>query len=104
MRREVLELTRIQLTEAISELRRQITAAMAEAEGQDLRFRLGGVELEFQVELNRSADAKAGIEVWVVSAGAGGKLSSAETHRVKLSLQPLTDEGGDVLVGRHREG
>lgn len=39
----------------------------------------------------------------MLSVGGSGKLSSAETHRVKLSLEPISDSGGDVEVKRKKE-
>ena len=92
----------IPLAEAISELRKQVTVAMAQAKDEELNFRLGPVELELQVKLEKSGEAEAGVKVWVLSVGTTGKLSHTETHRIKLTLEPQTGDGGDVVVKRKK--
>jgi hypothetical protein len=92
----------IPLAEAIREMRRQIVLATVEGQREEVRFRLGPIELELQVQLEKSAEAEAGIKAWVLSAGSSGKVSSAQTHRIKLTLDPVTDAGGDVVVRRDR--
>ena len=89
---------RLSLAETICELRAQLDLAVAEGDGKGLRFTLGPVELEFQVEVTWAGGADAGVRFWVVSAGAKGSRSSASTHTVKLSLTPIGPGGGDVLI------
>lgn len=88
----------IGLREAIRSLRAELSAAMAEGESEDLRFRVGPVELEFEVQLSREAGAEGGVKFWVVSAGAKATTGTATTHRVKIALQPQTADGKDVAV------
>lgn len=83
------------LADAVRALRSELTAAMAEAEGQRVQFELGSVEMEFLVEVQKEGGGEAGIKFWVVSVGAKGGLSSGSTHRVKLALSPK-----DVVTGR----
>lgn len=86
------------LPEAIRSLRAELSQAMEEGAGEELRFRVGPVELEFEVQLTREAGVDGGVRFWVVSVGAKGSTATATTHRVKISLQPQTAEGGDVAV------
>jgi hypothetical protein len=95
-------MTEIALAAGIAELRRQITQAMARAEGEPLQFTLGPIELELQVQMSREASGKGEIRVWVVSLEAAGKLASNETHKVRLTLMPRQPSGADVRVG-HRK-
>jgi hypothetical protein len=86
------------LTEALRELRRELTAAMAAGAGEALRFELGPVEIELAVTVSRDAGATAGVNFTVVSAGVKGDVSTERVHRLKLTLQPK-----DVSTGRAPE-
>jgi hypothetical protein len=44
---------RVELAQVISQLRQELSAAMRESEGKDLRFELGPVELELTVGVSR---------------------------------------------------
>jgi hypothetical protein len=92
----------IGLTEAIRRVRAELVEARAEAVGKDLRFRLGEVQLQFEVQLARETGVEGGIKLWVVSMGAKGGVSSAQTHTVSVSLVPQARDGDqwrDVMVG-----
>jgi hypothetical protein len=72
-------------------------------EGEELRFALGPVELELQVEAASEGGGEAGIKFWLVSATAKGGRSSRSTHTVRLSLTPvrvdaLGVQDRDVLI------
>jgi len=84
----------IELAELIEELRRELTAARTAAQGEDLYFEVGPVELEAAVAVERSATAGGKIRFWVVESGAEGRLADSVTHRVKLTLDPRTRSGG----------
>jgi len=76
------------LADAVRELRSELMAAMAEAEGQRLSFELEAVEMEFLVEVSKDESGEAGIKFWVVNVGARGGVTSGTTHRVTLTLSP----------------
>ncbi|MER6093613.1 trypco2 family protein [Streptomyces bluensis] len=91
----------IELSEMIRELRQQLTVAMADGEGEAVRFELGPVEVEATVAVSREAGADSKVRLWIVDAGANGKYTQAQTQRVTLSLTPKTvepreTEGGGV--------
>ncbi|EDY56360.1 MULTISPECIES: trypco2 family protein [Streptomyces] len=92
----------IGLADAVAALRDELLEAAARGVGQDVEFKVGAVELEFAVELRKSAEAKAGFKAWVVSAEAQGAVEQGRTHRVTISLQPRQRGGGDWTVGRTR--
>ncbi|MBZ4323075.1 trypco2 family protein [Streptomyces huiliensis] len=91
----------IELAAAVAALRDELTQAAAGGEGQEIRFRVGPIELEFTVELRRDVKAKAGFRTWVVSGDGEAGVARGRTHRVKVALTP---EGldGDVLIRRRR--
>lgn len=82
------------MADAVRALRSELTAAMAEAEGQRLQFELDSVEMEFLLEVRKEGEAEAGIKFWVICVGAKGGVSSGSTHRVKLALSPK-----DIVTG-----
>lgn len=83
----------IGLADAIRELRRELTDAMADAQDESIRFELGMVEMEFLLNASRDTGGEAGVRFWVVSLGGRGSVSSGSTHRVKLSLTPKDASG-----------
>jgi hypothetical protein len=81
------------LPEALHSLRVQLMEAMEWAGDERLTFAIDSLELELQlaVTLVRKGQAKVGL--WsVVTAGGGIDHSRAQTHRVKLVLQPIVGE------------
>lgn len=87
----------IPLAEAVKTLRTELLTAIAEGADKDLKFALGPVDLELQLEVSKEAGGEAGIKFWVLSIGGKGGRSSGTTHTVKLTLTPVS-ESGDVLV------
>ena len=78
---------------------------MAEGERHDLKFKVEAVDLELKVTARRTAEAKAGIEIWVLSAGGGGKVEAENVQTIKVKLVPQSSEPGpsgnrDVLVNQ----
>ena len=99
----------IRLAETVRSLRAELYEAMDEGAGEQLRFRAGAVELEFEVAVTEGKEGEAGARFWVITAG--GKASSANTatHRVKLTLTPQVQRGDaddplDALIGDRVEG
>jgi hypothetical protein len=92
------DMSLIGLREAIRSLRSELSSAMLEGAGDELRFRVGPVELEFLVEITREATGEGGVRFWVASLGAKGSTSNTASHRVKLVLSPVTREGKDFEV------
>ena len=78
----------IELADLIRELRQQLTTALADGDGESVRFELGPVEVEASVAVSREAGGDAKVRLWVVDAGANGKYTQAETQRITLTLTP----------------
>lgn len=93
----------IPLASAIRVLRAELQEAVRSGAGEELRFALGPVELELQIEAASEGGGEAGIKFWLLSAGAKGSRSSQSSHTLRLTLTPVragTDGGEhhDVLV------
>jgi hypothetical protein len=84
-----------ELAEAIAAVREQLSRAQKEGADEDLRFRVGPVELEFDMVMSRTAGAQGGLKVYVLTLGAKGEWTSGSTHRVKVTLQPIDPRTGE---------
>lgn len=78
----------IELAAVIRDLRAELEAAVAAADGAALVFELGPVELEVQVAVERSGSGGARVRFWVVDADVQGRAVQTGTQKVKLSLTP----------------
>lgn len=89
------------LAAAIRGLRKELQEAHGEGADQDLQFRVGQVDLEFQVQISREASGEAGVKFYVVSLGGKASTLNHDTHTVRLTLMPqvsVGDEPQDLLV------
>ncbi|HEX4814266.1 MAG TPA: trypco2 family protein [Nonomuraea sp.] len=93
----------IELTEAIAVLRNELLQAAAAGSAEDLKFGVRQIDLEFEVELRASAEAKAGFKAWLVSTEAKGAVERGRTHRVAISIVPSLN-GGDVEINEGTKG
>lgn len=98
----------IPLASAIRALRSELQEAIRVGSGEELRFALGLVELELQVQATCEGSVESGVKFWVVSVGAKGARSSEVTHTLRLSLTPVRvgatgGEDRDVLVASELE-
>lgn len=84
----------IPLSEMIQMLRNELYAAVYEAHGQGLRFRVESMELELQIAVTRESEVGGGIKFWVINANGKQKTASTDHHTFKLKLQPLLDSPG----------
>ncbi len=82
------------LAEAVAALRQELASAMTAGKGERVRFELGTVEMEFQLELAKERGGEAGVKFWVVTLGGKGSTTSGSTHRVTLQLTPKGADGG----------
>jgi hypothetical protein len=94
---------RIPLAEAVRALRRELVEAVRQAEGEEIKFALGPVQLELQVEVSNETGGEAGIAFWLVSIGAKASRASATTHSIKLSLSPVSATGPIEILSQVEE-
>lgn len=86
--------TELGLAEAIDAVRSQLRRAQDLGHGSDVRFSVGSVDVELAVEVAKTAGGEVSVKVLgLLSLGGGGELSTAQTHRVKVSLSPVGVSG-----------
>ena len=92
---------KIGLAETIDGLQSELAAAVEKAQGQEIQFPIGSVQLEFQVGVTWDAEAKAGVKFWVLELGASGSYANESVQKVTLNLEaPVDAEGRAVKVTR----
>jgi hypothetical protein len=89
---------RIGLAEAIAALRAELTAALEQAEGEQLTFPVEGIQLELHVGVTQDASGHGGVRFWVVELGAGAGLVREQIQRVTVTLGPPQSDGESVAV------
>jgi hypothetical protein len=89
----------LDLADAIEVLRGQLSEAQHRAQGSELRFVLGEITAEFEVELVRAKNGGGALRFGVAEADARRERSTRSTQRVTLRLNPERRGGGDVAVG-----
>lgn len=91
-----------EITEAIEQLRAQLSAAQERGKNATLRFHVTEVEMEFLVEVRREGHGGAGLKLGVVSLGADGKLSQGSSHRLRLKLDVKDGDSQEDATISHR--
>jgi hypothetical protein len=89
-------MARIALAEMIEELRNELQTAVEAGEGKEIRFALGEVTLEAQVEVAKQVEGKTGVKFWLAEASAAGKASKAVTQKIVLKLRPVDADGDEI--------
>ncbi|MFI6933473.1 trypco2 family protein [Streptomyces sp. NPDC050287] len=89
----------LDLADAIEVLRSQLSEAQRRGQDSSLRFVLGEITAEFEIELVRAKNGGGTLRFGVVEADARGERSRRSTQRVTLRLNPERRGGGDVAVG-----
>ena len=79
---------RIGLSDAIADLRSELTRAFEQGAEEALKFEIGAVDLELAIEVTVGGTAKAETKWWVISAGAEAKGERSNSHRIKLTMTP----------------
>ncbi|MFD4415479.1 MULTISPECIES: trypco2 family protein [unclassified Streptomyces] len=89
----------LDLADAIEVLRAQLSEAQHRGQSSALRFVLGEITAEFEIELVRTRNGGGKLRFGVVEADAHRERSARSTQRVTLRLNPERHGGGDVTVG-----
>lgn len=85
----------IELAVLLEQLRDELERAVVGTEGKALRFALDAVDIEVEVVVERSAEGDSRVRFWVAELGAQAGVSRASTQRVRLSLKPTLEVGGE---------
>jgi hypothetical protein len=88
----------IPLADLVDAIRAELETAAINARDQQLQFEVQDVKLEVEVTTTGSREAKGGLQVWVLTVGAGGSKSNAASHRVTLDLSAVTSDGSKFRV------
>jgi len=78
----------IRVSEAINNLRTELTQAIEEGKDEKVKYKVDAINLELQVEVGHEASAGGGISWWVFSADAKASRTDSRVHTLKLTLQP----------------
>jgi Trypsin-co-occurring domain 2 len=78
------------LADSLTALRMELTSALVTGKDDPLKFQLNSILLEMEVVVTKDAGADGGVRFGVVSFGAKGSIADAKTHKLTLSLQPIT--------------
>ncbi|MET9497611.1 trypco2 family protein [Streptomyces sp. NPDC006552] len=81
------------LSDAVRGIREELDAALDDGTDERILFELGPIEMEFGVDVRKSRSASAGVKVYVLNASAGGDQATAATSRIKVTLNPVTQDG-----------
>lgn len=89
----------IELAAVVTALRDELieAAALHDPERQ-LGFKVGPIEMEFAVELRADVKAKTGFKAWVLTGDVQAGAARARTHKVKLTVTPISSDGGDLMI------
>jgi Trypsin-co-occurring domain 2 len=79
----------VELASVIRQLRAELNEALADAEGERLRFELGPVQVSLSVTVGRDATPGAKVRFWVIEAGADARLSREAVQEINLVLTPV---------------
>jgi hypothetical protein len=90
---------KLSLKDTIGAIRRELTESIRAAQGEELRFEVGEIELEFEVEVERTTEGTGGVKFWVVELGGKVGGSSSVTHRVSMHIKPVSSDGAPVITG-----
>ena len=85
----------IPLSGVIRALRRELVEAVREGKEQEVKFALGSIELELQVQVESTGGGDAGIRFWVISFGGKAERTSGRTQTVRISLTPVLGSEAD---------
>jgi hypothetical protein len=88
----------VPLAAAIGQVRRELETAIEEGKDSPVKFRVGPVELDFDVTFEGVAGVDAGVRVWVISAGAKSEARRGTSHHLKVTLTPLDQHGKEPLI------
>ena len=90
----------VELASVVRQLRAELNEALADAEGERLRFELGPVEMSLRVTVSQEGGAGAKVRFWVIDAGADSKLSRESVQEIKLVLTPIDTQAPPGSSGK----
>ena len=94
------------LAQALATLREELGQAQDAGTGHQFRFEITEAEVEFLVEVDAEGGGETGVNIGVVAVKADGKVSRADTHRLRLKLlvKDAATGGRNLEVNRGEYG
>lgn len=86
------------LADVIRALRTELATSMIAAAGQELQFNARNIQVDLQLGVTKSADAKGGIHFWVIDLSGGGSYETQAIHKISLELEPILASGGRLRI------
>jgi Trypsin-co-occurring domain 2 len=93
----------IGLAKALEALRKELAQAQDAGQNHQFRFEITEAEVEFLVEVDAEGGLEAEAAFGVISLKAGGKISQADTHRLRLKLSIKDAATGGRNLEVHRD-
>lgn len=93
---------RVGLADAVRGIRQELDSALDDGAGERVLFELGPIETEFGVHVRKGRSVKGGVEVWVANASGGGGSETTAASRIKVTLNPVTEDGGPARISSGR--
>ncbi len=88
----------IPLADLVDAIRRELQTAAVNARDQQLQFEVKDITLEVGVTTTGTREAKGGVQVWVLTVGAGGSKADTASQKVTLNLSAVTADGSRFRV------
>ncbi|GGR76917.1 hypothetical protein GCM10010252_14400 [Streptomyces aureoverticillatus] len=85
----------VELEDMIAQLRSALSRAMADGQGEGLRFQAEKLELELTVGVERSREPGAKVRFWVFDVHNSARSAHTATQRITLTLQPVRGDAPD---------
>jgi hypothetical protein len=92
--------SRIGLSQAIAGLRAELSAARREGEGADVRFAVGEIEVELNLEFGWSREVGGGFKLLSfvdLSGKAGATDKTSHKVKIKLTIDPTGNPSAGVI-------
>jgi hypothetical protein len=95
----------IGLAEAVASLRAELAEAVEQGKGQDIKFPVAEINLEFQVGVTRDVRGGGKLRFWVLELGADAGYGTETIQKVTIALGPPVDAENQTLrIGRRLQG
>ena len=98
---------KLSLSTMIQYLRKEIEIAQENASASNIKFTMGEVEMELNVEISASEKGKAGVKFWIIEAGGELANSNKAAHKIKIKMTPTLindSERDDVTLSSFNDG
>ena len=93
-------MSKIKLSKAIENLREELAAATQAGKGADIRFDVGEVQLEIELEAETTGGANAEVNWWVLTGSLNAGKASTARHKLTISMSPVDAAGKPLKVSQ----